>query len=100
YELASPHGGVPQGQRSRAKYSRSGPCIAAKAGHSCPLGGTTGHSAMSAQCPVCPTADMAGRTAAIFAPADYAHWPRGIEHKAKARKFERCATLRSIDSVL
>ena len=36
--------GIPQGQRSRAKYSRSsGPCIAAKAGRSFPVGVKPGH---------------------------------------------------------
>src|SRR5262249_17056072 len=41
-EIAPPHGGLPQGQGSLIKYSRSGPCIAAKAASQCPLGVKSG----------------------------------------------------------
>src|SRR5262249_7967583 len=40
--------GFPQGRGSRIKYSRSGPCIAAKAARTCPVCVKVGDRAMSA----------------------------------------------------
>jgi hypothetical protein len=59
-ELAPLHRADPK-PKDHAEYSRSRPCIAAKAARSCPSWVKLGRSAMSAQCPVCPKADTAGR---------------------------------------
>src|SRR5262245_7233904 len=61
YELASPHGGVPQGLRSRAKYSRSRRASQQKRAAHVRSGSKAALAPCRLQCPVCPKADNQAR---------------------------------------
>src|SRR5262249_37707820 len=84
-ELAPPHGGLPQGPRPRSRidYSRSGPCIAAKAGRLFPLWVIFVRSARSRRSQhvrFAPKADK--RTLASICPLSA---KSGLTHRSKER---------------
>src|SRR5215467_5574881 len=53
-ELAPPHGAYPKAKDLELKYSRSGPCIAAKAARLCPLWVRSRLGNVRRLCPLCP----------------------------------------------